>query len=60
MLLNNQWVSQEIKEKIKNTVKQMKTKIRVQTGGMQQKQFKQRSLLPSRPKLNSGNKKNLK
>ena len=40
MLLNNEWVSQEIKEEIKITWKQMKTKTQwSEIFGMQQKWF---------------------
>ena len=40
MLLNNQEITEEIKEEIKNTQKQMTMKTRLpKTYGMQQKQF---------------------
>ena len=40
MLLNNQWVKEEIKNKIKNTLRQMKTETQhTKTYGTQQKQF---------------------
>jgi len=40
MLLNDQWVNKEIKEKLKNTLGQMKMEIQyIKIYGMQQKQF---------------------
>ena len=51
MLLNNEWVNQEIKEEIKNTWKQIKLKTQESEAfGMQQKQFEEKEPKNSRRK----------